>query len=239
VLDRLATRYEVIAVDLPGFGASPVPAGGMPKDMAGYVDVLARFFATAGLDHPHVAGYSLGGGMALELAAAGRVRSATAISPVGFFNRAERRRAVVILRTMRTTSFLPTRMIHSLLRLSVVRRIAYAPIVAYPSRIDPILAAEDALALRRGRGFNSAVRASRSYQYHGRPTVPVAVAWGTRDRLLLPCQADRARALLPDARHVALPGCGHVPMTDNPDLVATLIEQTTSAAPNGSGEISR
>jgi pimeloyl-ACP methyl ester carboxylesterase len=55
----------------------------------------------------------------------------------------------------------------------------------------------------------------------------VTVAWGAKDRILPPHQAERARELLPEARHVALPGCGHVPMTDDPDLVADLILQTT------------
>jgi pimeloyl-ACP methyl ester carboxylesterase len=55
----------------------------------------------------------------------------------------------------------------------------------------------------------------------------VTVAWGTRDRILLPRQADRARRALPRATHVALDGCGHVPMNDAPDLVAGVILRTT------------
>ena len=51
----------------------------------------------------------------------------------------------------------------------------------------------------------------------------VTVAWGEKDRLLLPRQADRARAALPAARHVTLFGCGHVPTWDDPALVARTI----------------
>jgi len=58
--------------------------------------------------------------------------------------------------------------------------------------------------------------------------VPVTIGWGTRDRLLIPRQAERARPLLPQARHVPLPGCGHIPMSDDPDGVAALL-LTTSA----------
>jgi pimeloyl-ACP methyl ester carboxylesterase len=53
--------------------------------------------------------------------------------------------------------------------------------------------------------------------------VPVTVGWGTRDRLLVPRQAQRARAALPQARHVPLPACGHIPMSDDPDGVAALL----------------
>jgi len=53
--------------------------------------------------------------------------------------------------------------------------------------------------------------------------VPVTIGWGTRDRLLRPRQALVAKALLPEARLVPLPGCGHVPMTDDPALVADVL----------------
>ena len=53
--------------------------------------------------------------------------------------------------------------------------------------------------------------------------VPVMIAWGTRDRLLFPGQARVAKAHLPEALLVPLPGCGHVPMTDNPPLVADVL----------------
>jgi pimeloyl-ACP methyl ester carboxylesterase len=53
--------------------------------------------------------------------------------------------------------------------------------------------------------------------------VPVTIAWGSKDRLLSRRQALVARKLLPGARYVLLPGCGHVPMTDDPELVADLL----------------
>ena len=53
--------------------------------------------------------------------------------------------------------------------------------------------------------------------------VPVTIGWGTRDLLLPPRQAVIAWARLPQARIVPLPGCGHVPMTDNPELVAEVL----------------
>ncbi|MER7112553.1 alpha/beta fold hydrolase [Streptomyces sp. NPDC000229] len=55
------------------------------------------------------------------------------------------------------------------------------------------------------------------------PGVPVTVAWGTRDRLLPPWQASRVKAMIPGARLVPLPGCGHVPMTEAPELVSRVL----------------
>ena len=67
----------------------------------------------------------------------------------------------------------------------------------------------------------------KGYEFAGDPSVPITVGWGTRDRVFRPHQADRVRQRLPRARVVELPGCGHIPMSDDPELVASLILSTT------------
>lgn len=229
VMDRLAEAHDVIAVDLPGFGESPMPAGGAARDMAMAVEGISSFVAKLGLDRPHVAGNSLGGAIALELANAGLVASATALSPAGFWTPAELRWALGTLTAHRWGTYLPEPVMRAMFRRRAFRGLCFGMICARPSRITPEVALSDALALRNGRAFRTVARAGRSYRYHGSPAVPVTVAWGTRDRILPYRQAARARAALPDARHVDLPGCGHVPMSDDPDLVASVILQTTGA----------
>jgi pimeloyl-ACP methyl ester carboxylesterase len=230
VLDQLTQHHEVIAFDLPGFGLSPVPQGGMPKDMTGTVVHVGEFFEQLGLDHPHVAGNSLGGAIALELAAAGVVASATAFSPAGFFTEPERKKAIRALGLMRATTFQPTAVLKWGLARPAIRAQSFGQLVVHPERISPERALGDTLALRRGRGFWPVVRSSRDYAYSGKPDVPVTVAWGDHDRILPPRQAELARAVLPHGRHVSLPDCGHVPMSDAPDLVAQVILQTTGVA---------
>jgi pimeloyl-ACP methyl ester carboxylesterase len=230
VLDRLAEEHEVIAVDLPGFGESPMPADGLPRDMARAVDEVATFLGDLGLDRPHVAGNSLGGAMALELACAGLVASATALAPAGFCTPAEVRWALGTLAAHRWGTRLPQPVMRRMFRYGAFRTLCFGMIYARPGRIAPEVALADALALRNGRAFRAVARAGRTYAFRGAPTVPVTVAWGTRDRILPYRQAARARAALPEARHVELPGCGHVPMSDDPDLVASVILETTSAA---------
>ena len=53
--------------------------------------------------------------------------------------------------------------------------------------------------------------------------VPVTIAWGEKDRLLLPRQAARAAEAIPTARIVTLYGCGHVPTYDDPEQVASVL----------------
>src|SRR4051812_11328797 len=81
VTERLAAEREVIAFDLPGFGQSAPLNGGGPPTPAALAEAVAASLPPGGPHH--VAGNSLGGGVALELAAAGHVRSVTAIAPAG------------------------------------------------------------------------------------------------------------------------------------------------------------
>ena len=86
VLERLAAEREVIALDMPGFGESPTLAVGdghvTPADLAA---AIHAHLSALGVERPHVAGNSLGGWVALELALAGHARSVTAIAPAGLW----------------------------------------------------------------------------------------------------------------------------------------------------------
>ncbi|MGI5237461.1 alpha/beta fold hydrolase [Dactylosporangium sp. CA-139066] len=224
VIERLAARHDVIALDLPGFGRSPAPAVnlGMPTAVA----ALGEFFAELGLDRPHVAGNSLGGAIALELAAAGLARSATALSPAGFATPAQVRRALRILRSMRFGAYTPAAVLKVFYRTEFGKRFSFGALVTDPSVLSAERALDDTLALRGGKGFAAVARHGATYAFAGAPAVPVTVAWAGRDRILQPIQAMRAREVLPGARHLTLDGCGHVPMSDNPAAVAAIILET-------------
>jgi pimeloyl-ACP methyl ester carboxylesterase len=228
VLDRLAEHHDVIAVDLPGFGrSSQAGIWAMP----GAVAEMARFFRALRLDRPHVAGNSLGGAIALELAAAGEVASATALAPAGFGTAWEVRLALATLRGHRLGARVPTPVLETYFRFRPARRLAFGMLLARPGALTAERALADTLALRGGKAFNTVARAGRRYTFSGPPpAVPVTVAWGTKDRILPYRQAARAAQALPGARHVALDGCGHVPMSDAPDRVAAVILETTAAA---------
>ena len=94
VVPLLAREREVFAVDLPGFGESPMLTG-TPT-----VEALAAAVEELGLQHPHVAGNSLGGGIALELGHRGWAGSVCAISPIGFAAGRERAYAHAMLKSV-------------------------------------------------------------------------------------------------------------------------------------------
>ncbi|MGV9696653.1 alpha/beta fold hydrolase [Streptomyces sp. NPDC003470] len=225
VVDILATEREVTAVDLPGFGQSPALPHGVPHDLATTNTVLGAFCAALGLDRPHVAGNSLGGLLALELGRRNLVRSVTALSPAGFWSGAERRYAFTVLTGMRRTArSLPLPLVERLSRTAAGRTVLTSTIYARPARRSPEAVVAETLALAGAEGFAETLRAGRSVRFTDDvPGIPVTVAWGTRDRLLLPRQGVRAKHTMPRARLVRLPGCGHVPMNDDPALVARVI----------------
>jgi pimeloyl-ACP methyl ester carboxylesterase len=234
VLDGLAERHDVIALDMPGFGLSPALPAGAGYDVATSMDVLADVFATLGLDRPHLAGNSLGGLLAVEAASRGLVASATALSPAGFWSTRDRARALATLRALRASAVAPGFVTSMIVNSPRLRARSLRVLYEHPERIDRLTALDDTAALRGSAAFRPTLRAGRRYAWVGvAPTVPLTIAWGERDRILPPRQAQRAAALLPEAHHVTLPGCGHVPMVDDPELVATTILRTCARAETG------
>src|SRR4051812_5057883 len=81
VVPALSAVADVVAVDLPGFGASPPLSDGVEPSPAALALAVAQLLDELGLDTPHVAGNSLGGWVALELAAVRPVASLTLLAP--------------------------------------------------------------------------------------------------------------------------------------------------------------
>jgi pimeloyl-ACP methyl ester carboxylesterase len=226
VIDRLAGEFDVIACDSPGFGRSaPLPAGLEPT-IPSYADAFEWFFAELGLERPHVAGNSMGGAIALELARRRAISSASAFSPAGFWTRPELRFCQLSLRALGGVPPAARGLLEALARTRPGRVALFSQTFGYPARMP---AAEAVATLRdawASPALAATVDAFRQYRFSAPEelhSTPLAIAWGTRD-LLLPyrLQAPRARALLPAATHVAL-DAGHVPFFDDPSAVAAVI----------------
>jgi pimeloyl-ACP methyl ester carboxylesterase len=224
VLPLLRAEREVVAIDLPGFGGS-APLDGTTPTPEALARAVARFLDAIGWDRPHVAGNSLGGWIALELSKLGRTASACALSPAGFWNRWERAYATVSLRNAHATVRRLDGSLEQLYAKPAFKAMAMGQLVARPGRMPTDAAVRAARNLAASPGWDATLEAMGATHFRGASEVrpPVTVAWGEKDRLLLPRQADRARRAIPVARHVTLFGCGHVPTWDEPELVARTI----------------
>jgi pimeloyl-ACP methyl ester carboxylesterase len=213
VVERLDGRRRVLALDLPGHGDEPPLADSSPPALAAATaDRLDR----AGIGRPHVAGNSLGGWVALELAAAGRAASVTAIAPAGLW--AE---PLVPKRTpVRAVARALLPVLGPLLRSEGGRRLVFASNAAHPERIPPAAALRLVRAYATAPGFravNDAMRAGR-FTRLDEIDVPVTLAWPEHDRLVA-----RPRSLPDGVRSVVLRGCGHLPTWDDPEQVARVL----------------
>jgi pimeloyl-ACP methyl ester carboxylesterase len=191
-----------------------------------------------GLERAHFAGSSLGGRLALEAAIAGRAASVTALSPAGFWRSSrELTYARAISKAMQVAGRLIQPFGPALARTTAGRAMIYAEIVSKPSLVDTEQALGDMNAFLAARYTTNAILAVATPFTGTVPAgVPVTIAWGTNDRLLPPRQALVAKERIPQARLVPLPGCGHVPMTDNPRLVSDVLLRGSRVALHVGGQ---
>ncbi|MBN1529759.1 MAG: alpha/beta hydrolase [Thermoleophilaceae bacterium] len=223
VVEALSQSHDVIAADVPGFGQSPALPSGVEPTVHAFATAFERFFGELGIPTPHVAGNSMGGGIALELGRRGAARSVTAISPVGFWTPRERRFCQLSLGSAHGVPEPVRRAALALSAKPAGRTLLMGQEFARPWLIPPAEARATLEDFWAAPAFARALAAFDRYTFRDghELRVPVSVLWGSRDLLLLyGRQAPRARRALPAARHVTLAGLGHTPFYDDPEAVA-------------------
>ncbi len=222
VLEPLARHCEVIAVDLPGFGNSPALASDVVPSPAALAAAVSGLLGEVGIDRAHVAGNSPGGWVALEMARSGHARSVVGLCPAGLWGAplrgaggVTRGRAHRVVRRLRPLLWL-------LLRSRGARRVALRPFVADPDKVPYHAAWRMVRSYGRAAAYDATSTAMRQSYFHDPDEihVPVLLAFGERDRLIRPVHVSA-----PAFRTVVLPGCGHIPMWDDPALVSQVILQ--------------
>jgi pimeloyl-ACP methyl ester carboxylesterase len=226
VLDRLARERDAIAVDLPGFGSSAALPGGVPPTPRALALAVASFAAELGVEHPHVAGNSLGGWVALEMALAGAAGSVTAIAPAGLWPRPLGPKPALARGVARAAAPL----LAALMASRRGRRLALAGTMAHPERVPRADALRLVRAYAAAPGYETVNAAMRGGRFEGleRIKVPLTFGWPDRDRLVA-----RPPRLPAHARSVVLRDCGHVPMWDDPVQVAALLLAGSARAYEG------
>ncbi|VFB00270.1 alpha/beta fold hydrolase [Nocardia cyriacigeorgica] len=217
VIPALAESFEVIAVDLPGFGESePLPH----TTVATLADALADFLAAEGIADPHLAGNSMGGGISLTLGARGQARSVTAYSPIGFWDTAGR---IWCQQSLGKSKAIGNRLrpaLRKVLGTAAGRTAFLSLVIGKPWALDTEIAVATALGAMDAPGFDDALASFTDFRLpdpSALADLPVTIAWGNRDILLTyATQARRAKAVLQGAEHITLHGSGHTPFYDDP-----------------------
>jgi pimeloyl-ACP methyl ester carboxylesterase len=232
VLAALEEHHDVIALDLPGFGDSGALDGGRRSSAEALADALEAEFDDLGLERPAVAGNSLGGWVALELARRGRTGPVVAIAPAGLETPAERAYIIGMNEVMRARA----RVLAPFGRLAVAtapqRTLVFGALRSRPWRMSAGDAAAELAHWAGAPGFHGTLLATEGARFPrglGEIAVPARIAFGTRDLLLGALTAPRFALQMPTADLRALPGVGHVPMADDPELVSRTILEVTTA----------
>jgi pimeloyl-ACP methyl ester carboxylesterase len=225
VLPLLTREHDVLAIDLPGFGSAPSLRDRLPTVDA-LADAVEAELDRTGLDRVHVAGNSLGGWIALELARRGRASSAVAFSPTGLEAPAERVYVVAMNELLRARSLVGAPAAALLAANPVSRSVMLSGLHGRPWRVPPHDAAAEITDFATAPSFHPTLYATTgSHAPAGLSEirVPVRICFGTEDAMLGALTAPRFAAAIPGAQLIPLPGCGHVPMADNPVLVADAV----------------
>jgi pimeloyl-ACP methyl ester carboxylesterase len=220
IMNSLATKYTVIAPDLPGHGDSDTPAG--DYSLGAHATVMRDLLISLGHPSATVIGHSLGGGIALQFAYQfpERTHRLVLISSGGLGPE---------LTVMLRAATLPgaSAVVAGLARVpEPITRTALKALSVVPG----FLARQDAEPLaggihglrepRRRRGFIGTAHTVIDWRGQAVSAVehlgllvgmPIMVAWGNQDRTIPPHHHRSAALQLPDAETVEIPAAGHYP----------------------------
>jgi pimeloyl-ACP methyl ester carboxylesterase len=233
VLPALECRHDVLALTLAGHtGGAPIKG---EIGIAAIADAVERAMDSAGFELAHLVGNSLGGHVALQLAARGRAATVVALAPAGGWAQGDQSSKELL----RSQSTLHAQMkaiaprAEAMLATPAGRRSATQLITTNFEHIPLELLAHQLLGVARCTAAQSliehALREGWSLDAE-KITCPVRIVWGTEDRLLpWPQAAARYRShWVPHADWVELDGIGHCPQLDVPVETAQLILGFTS-----------
>jgi pimeloyl-ACP methyl ester carboxylesterase len=222
VLPLLAPFRDVIAPTAVGHRGG-LRAAEQPLRIRHVVDDAERFLDRLDLDRAHLAGNSMGGWVALELARRGRALSVCALSPAGAWTAEDRERASSMLRaavaaTRRAKALIPWLAFSGLFRRWALRENSVRGHLVTRAELLEII--DDLL----GCDACDDLLATTEELLPLHASCPVTLAWSGEDRIFPPTiNGARARELLPGARFELVEGVGHVPMLDDPQRVADII----------------
>ncbi|MCW2857154.1 MAG: hypothetical protein JWR52_2769 [Marmoricola sp.] len=235
VIPALELNHTVIAPTLAGhLGGPGLPAG--PLGIGPVADAVEALLDEAGLAKAHLVGNSLGGWLALELAQRGRALSVVALSPAGAWTAEQdfRRLAWLMRLSSRSARWRTTRQLVARPRSRrLFMRSALERGDLLPTEVAFAMLEETRACLLMD-GLLAWIEVHGAVRELNIPTdCRVRLAWPERDRTIPYERYGRPyRDLIPGSELITMPGVGHVPMYDDPELVARTILAVTAVSPS-------
>jgi pimeloyl-ACP methyl ester carboxylesterase len=243
VLPGLQHRHEVLAPTLAGHAGGPPLCDGAGADAM--LDGIEAAMDASGFGVVDVAGNSLGGYLALRLAARGRARSVVALAPAGGWADGDPAARDALRHFILTADVLQTAAVHAdqVAASAEGRRRATQMICVNHEHLPPDLVLHEILGAAGCTATRPLVAHAREHGWPLDPaavTCPIRIVWGTADRLLSwPQAAARHRDWFPAADWVVLDDVGHCIQLDVPAVAADLIDGFTTGEVDASPGLGR
>lgn len=234
-LPAFAGAYRVVALDLPGFGDSPMP----PWDISieAYGGLLHDFCEAIGIEACAVVGNSMGGFVAAEAVVReqGRFDRLVLVSAAGVSSAQLRKEPTEALgRVVAAAAPMGLRWQQRALLRPRLRRLAFQQIAHWPLRLRPELLWEQFVHGAAKPGFVPALTGLAGYDLLDRledVDLPTLVVWGRDDRIVPAEDAAGYARRLRNSRTVILADTGHVPMLERPVRFNRLLEAFLEESP--------
>lgn len=231
VVPFLAHKHDVIALTALGHrGGNAAQPGTQISDV---VDDAEATLDHLKLHRPHIAGNSMGGWVAIELARRGRARSVCALSPAGFWNSSSKNQhhAANALKSVVRLARLTRWALPVLSLFNIVRRFAMKDNLVHGDMLTAAQIVDMADDLLECSVRNDLLDTTQKLRPLNPVPCPIMLAWSQYDRIFpLEVNGEYARMLIPEAQWRVLPGVGHLSMLDNPKLVADTILESVGHA---------
>lgn len=230
-IPHFARTHRVIAVDLPGFGGSPMPPWEI--SIPAYGRFMRDFCEKLGVERCSLVGNSMGGFIATELAISepDRADELVLVSAAGItYARARREPAAVIGRLAVAAAPVALRFQMSGIRRPGLRKAAYQGVFHHPNSIRPELLFENTLpALTSSPGYYDALTTLWGYDIRHRLEeieVPALIVWGRNDRIVpVPAALAYQRRIGENAELEIFDETGHVPQMERPVRFNRVVER--------------
>jgi pimeloyl-ACP methyl ester carboxylesterase len=239
VVPELARERTVVTLDLPGFGSSSPVGDGFELELV--AERVARGLAARGIRGPFdLVGHSLGGGVAITLAALHprRVRSMVLVAPAGL--RPLPVSVAGLLAAGADAVLAARRGAAPLLERPWGRRLLLSLVAADAAAVPPNFARQMVDASAGAQRTAAALTEITTADLRPRLAathMALGVIWGEADRTVPIRALEELVQARPDARVVTLPDTGHVPMVERPaEFTAALVTLLRGGQPTAAGQ---
>ena len=229
-IPHFARTHRVVALDLPGFGSSPMPPWEI--SIPAYGRFLRDFCERLGIDRCSLVGNSMGGFIVTEVAITepDRVDDLTLVSAAGItWARARREPAEMLARMGRAAAPLLIRFETSAIRRARFRRRMFGGVFHDPNRLRREMLWENVVPALESPGAFDAMRTLVGYDIRDRLEeigVPTLIIWGRNDRVVpVPAAFSYKKRIGDNAELIIFDECGHVPQIEHPVRFNRVLEK--------------